>query len=95
MAKIFVAPFRKEIVPLPDESIFTALRRNGFPIASSCLGDGVCAKCRITILRGAEHVTAPTAIEEKLIGQNAIENNIRLACQAGAEGDTEITTTYW
>ena len=95
MARIFVIPFLKTVESLPDEAVFHTLRRKNFPIASSCQGDGVCAKCRIIVLRGSEHLTPPSPAEVKLIGREAIERNERLACQVCASDEIEITTTYW
>ena len=95
MPKIIVVSFNKEISPLPGESIFTALRRHGVPIASSCGGDGVCAKCVVKITKGASNLTSLTAKEVELVKKHSLGNNERLACRAEALGDVELSTSYW
>ncbi len=95
MPTISVVPFMKTIDVSPEESLFVALRRHRIPIASSCDGDGVCAKCRITVLAGGESMSTPTPVELALIGSDALSRDERLACQTYAAGDGTITTTYW
>jgi ferredoxin, 2Fe-2S len=95
MPRILVVPFNKKIIPLAGESIFTALRRHGFPIASSCGGDGVCAKCVITIIKGADNCSSTTLREKELISDNVLGTDERLSCQVYATGDVELSTSYW
>jgi len=78
-----------------DETLLDVGRRAGVPIGNSCGAIGVCARCRVTIISGAENLTPQTAIESQVAVRRKLETNERLACQAVVQGDCEITTTYW
>lgn len=78
-----------------DETLLDVARRTGVPIGNSCGAIGVCARCRVTVVSGAENLTPPTAIESQVSERRKLESNERLACQAVVKGDCEITTTYW
>ncbi|MCB0368604.1 MAG: (2Fe-2S)-binding protein [Bdellovibrionales bacterium] len=78
-----------------DESLMFELLRAGLPVASSCHGDGVCAKCRVTILKGLENVLPESPLEASLRERNNLKENERLSCQMKLTGDIEIDTNYW
>lgn len=67
----------------------------GIPVASSCNGDGVCAKCKIAITQGAENLSMENEVEIFLIQKFDIAENIRISCQTQVNGDITIDTTYW
>ena len=67
----------------------------GLPVASSCHGDGVCAKCRMQIVDGAENLSKPNEAELFLIEKFQLEKNIRISCQAEVLGDVTIHASYW
>jgi 2Fe-2S ferredoxin len=74
-----------------NESLFFYLKNNDFPIASSCLGEGVCKWCKIKLLNGQENLSEPTKMEIKA----NLKGGERLCCQIKIYGPIEITTTYW
>jgi 2Fe-2S ferredoxin len=76
-----------------DESLLDVARRIGAPLGNSCGGVGVCARCRVRIVSGAENVSAPTSVETRFARD--FTPGERMACQAVVMGDVEITTTYW
>jgi ferredoxin len=76
-----------------NETVLDLARRTGAPLANSCGGVGVCARCRVRILAGAEHLSAPTSVETRFSRGFAADE--RMACQAVVHGDCEVTTTYW
>ena len=63
--------------------------------ASSCHGDGVCAKCRIKIVHGLENLSPPNETEIFLVEKFQIAKDDRISCQTNVLGDLEITTGYW
>lgn len=69
-----------------------SLSKAQIPIASSCGGEGVCAKCFVQILSGAENISPLTSIENKF---DSASLNYRLSCQAQVSGDVLLDTTYW
>ena len=78
-----------------NETVLDVARRAGVPIGNSCGAIGVCARCRVRAVTGAENLTVATAIESQIAGRRKLEADERLACQAVVCGDCDITTTYW
>lgn len=72
-----------------------ALLEGGLPVASSCSGDGVCAKCKITVLAGMENLSPENEIESFLREKNNIPKNQRISCQTRVLGDVKVDTSYW
>ena len=79
----------------PNETVLDAARRADAPIGNSCGSVGVCGRCRVRVLAGAENLSAPTTIELRVAGQRGFESDERLACQSAVLGDVEVTTSYW
>jgi 2Fe-2S ferredoxin len=79
----------------PDETILDAARRAGAPVGNSCGAVGVCARCRVVVLEGAESLSPPTEIERRVAARAGVAASERLACQAVVRGDCRVTTTYW
>jgi ferredoxin len=79
----------------PNETVLDAARRAGAPIGNSCGSVGVCGRCCVRILAGAENLSAPTMIELRVSAQRGFGDDERLACQAVVIGDVEVTTSYW
>jgi len=72
-----------------------ALLDGGLPVASSCSGDGVCAKCKIEILEGMENLSPENETESFLRESKGIPKGQRVSCQVQVLGDITINTTYW
>jgi len=68
----------------------------GLPIARACGADGLCARCGVRILAGAETgVDAESAAEVAVRRRNRLDPALRLACRAHVLGDLELTAPYW
>lgn len=76
-----------------DETLLDVARRAGAPLGNSCGGVGVCARCKVRLVAGAENLTAPTSVEQRF-SKGFVEGE-RMACQAVVTGDCTVTTTYW
>lgn len=91
--------FKKNIrapVDVPTETVLmTALLDAGLPVASSCDGDGVCAKCKIVIVEGREHLSPENETEAFLRDANNLAKDIRISCQTRVLGDITVDATYW
>ena len=72
-----------------------ALLAGGLPVASSCKGDGVCAKCRIQIIEGAQNLSPQNEIEVFLRERHGLSANERISCQTQIFGDITVATAYW
>jgi 2Fe-2S ferredoxin len=79
----------------PGTNLMKALLDADLPVASSCDGDGVCAKCRIQILAGAENLSAPNDTEEFLKESKNVEKGVRISCQVQVLGDITVHASYW
>ena len=79
----------------PNETVLDAARRADAPIGNSCGSVGVCGRCRVLVLAGAENLSPPTTIEIRVAAQRGFAPDERLACQAVVMGDVEVTTSYW
>lgn len=88
-------PIGRKAEAKPNETILDVARRAGAPIANSCGGVGVCARCRVHLVDGPEMITPPTTIEQRMAHDLRFGEHERLACQAVVLGDCSVTTTYW
>ena len=95
MPTIRFAKNRKPIEIEAGYNLMDALLEAGLPVASSCHGDGVCAKCRIEVLEGNENLSQPTDLESFLKLKNPMPLNYRISCQTQIFGDILIDATYW
>ena len=78
-----------------DETLLDVARRAGAPLGNSCGGIGICARCRVRVVAGAENLSAPTTIELRVGGARGFAPGERMACQAVVTGDCTVTPTYW
>jgi ferredoxin len=93
--RVIFSPLGTSAEAKPDETVLDAARRADAPIGNSCGSVGVCGRCRVRVLAGAENLSAPTMIEIRVSAQRGFESDERLACQAVVMGDVEVTTSYW
>src|SRR5260370_24877494 len=85
--RVSFSPLGNSAVAKQNETVLDVARRAGAPIGNSCGGIGICNRCRIRVVEGAENLTPPTRFETDPL--------LRLAWQAGVRGDCSLTTTYW
>ena len=78
-----------------NESILDVARRAAIPLGNSCGGVGVCTRCKVRVLAGAENLSPATSIETRFGSARGFAPDDRMACQAVVRGDCEVTTTYW
>lgn len=79
----------------PQAQLMKSLLDAGLPVASSCLGDGVCAKCRIRIVEGAPNLSPQNTREQILRERHKIPPEVRISCQAFVNGDITVDADYW
>ena len=70
----------------PGRSILDASRASKVPHASVCGGRGRCSTCRIRITKGIEHLSKPSAAEQKVLNRVNAGIQVRLACQTRPSG---------
>lgn len=90
--------FVKNIAPVevePVETLMEALLKAGLPVASSCKGDGICAKCRVRVVAGAENLSPMEPLERRVRERLRLAPDLRLSCQTRVVGPVTVDTTYW
>lgn len=100
MAKIFFNPSKTDLCKKTlsisvDDSLMKVLLLAGIPVASSCHGEGICGKCKITITKGIHHILPESELEINLKKKNNLNENERFACLIKITDDVEIDTSYW
>jgi ferredoxin len=78
-----------------DETLLDVARRAGVPLGNSCGGIGICSRCKVRVVAGAENLTPPTSVETRFAAARGFAEDERMACQAVVLGDCEVTTAYW
>lgn len=84
-----------EIAVAAGSNLMEQLLLAGLPVASSCHGDGVCGKCRIRIIAGAENISKILTIEQLVRDRLNVAKEYRISCQTHVLGDIVIDTAYW
>lgn len=76
-------------------NLMKALLEAGRPVASSCGGEGICAKCKMSVVQGAQNLNPPNEQEHLLKEREGLALQERISCQCVVLGDVEIDTKYW
>jgi ferredoxin, 2Fe-2S len=91
----FTKKHKPAIQVIPGANLMKSLLQAEIPVASSCNGDGVCAKCRLEISSGEGNLSAPNETEKFLKEKFQLKPGIRISCQTFVLDDVEIDATYW
>ena len=88
-------PSGRSLELAPGETLLAAVRRAGLPLGSSCDGDGVCGRCGVIILAGADALSPEGPLEARVKAANRVAASERLACLATVSGDVVVTARNW
>ncbi len=92
MPKISV-PQKNKVLEAPlGKNLMLFLQEQGIPVASSCLGDAICGKCRMRV-GGA--VPLASQLEQETLKRNQASPGDRLSCQVQIDHNLTVETTYW
>ena len=94
-ARIRFLPSGKTAWVPAGTTLLAAAREAGLPMASACGAHGLCARCGVRVLAGAEALSPEQDDERRAKARNRIDPAQRLACRARVSGDVELTATYW
>ena len=72
----------------PRRTLLAAARRAGVRIGYPCRGEGICGRCVVTIIEGAQFLAPPDEEELLIIGDTSPAE--RLACMAMRIGSGTI-----
>ena len=76
-------------------TLLQAADRANVPVGRSCRAEGICGRCGLRILSGAENLSCETPQEAKVKAANRLESGLRLSCQARIQGPVTATADYW
>jgi 2Fe-2S ferredoxin len=75
------------------ENLMLALQKAGVPVASSCLGEGICSMCKMNV---QGNLADPKELEIRTLKRNKLTDSaIRLSCQIQVTSDITVITSYW
>lgn len=78
-------------VVAPGTYLIDAARRMGVSMGTGCtIGKGECPACLVSIKAGAGLLSAPSAAEQRLLGEEQLDQSLRLACQVKLENPGEV-----
>lgn len=72
-----------------------SLLEANIPVASSCQGEGVCAKCQLQIVQGQDNLSKPNETEIFLKDKFQLKPGHRISCQVSVQGNIAIDAGYW
>jgi len=93
--QVTFTPLAKTAEARSDETVLDVARRAAAPLGNSCGGIGICARCKVRVIAGAENLTPPTSVETRWAAARGFAEDERMACQAVVRGDCVVTTSYW
>jgi Na+-transporting NADH:ubiquinone oxidoreductase subunit F len=70
--------------------LLNAILNAGLVVETACGGKGTCHLCRVTIVRGAEGLVPPNAVEKRALGNVLLAQGMRLSCQVSVESSFEV-----
>jgi 2Fe-2S ferredoxin len=91
MFKVFIPQQNLTLSAEPNKNLMDLLIEGGLPVASSCLGEGICSKCAVEMTPAG----TPSELEVKTLTRNKRSPDERLCCQVFINCDLEVKTSYW
>lgn len=95
MPKVSFQPSGRVIEVPAGSTLLAAVASAGLPIARACGADGLCGRCGVFVVAGADAVDSEALAETASKRRNRLEPGLRLACQTHVLGDLEVTAPYW
>lgn len=81
-------PLGSRVETAVDSTVLAAARQAGLILAANCGGNGICGRCRVTLL--GEGLPPPTDTEQDALSPGQIEAGQRLACRSRLTGDVGV-----
>ena len=71
--------------------LIDAARRMGASLGAGCTaGKGECPSCVVSVKTGAEQLSPPSAVEQRQLGIEHLDQSYRLACQTKIENHGDV-----
>jgi len=93
--RIRFLPSERSVQVSPGTTLLDAAREAGLPVAQTCTGEGICARCGMEIVEGGEGVVDETPRETAAKARNRVDGHLRLSCLLVADRDLTVTAPYW
>ena len=92
MPKVTVPQKNLTLLGQVGENLMDVLIAAGLPVASSCLGEGICSKCVVELTP----LGSSSDLEVKTMTRNKLDfSTHRLCCQIFITEDLTVKTGYW
>ena len=88
-------PSGKEVTARHGERLIDVAFRAALPVGNACDREGICGRCGLRILSGAQNSPAETQAEVRTKAANRIDPALRLSCLLRIEGPMIVTADYW
>ena len=95
LARVRFEPSGRTVLVPAGTLLLDAARQADLPLARACGAEGLCGRCGLTVLEGAETLTGESALEARAKQRNRVSPGQRLACRVGVAGDLVVTASYW
>ena len=92
MPKVYLPQKQLTLEAVTGENLLTFLQAQQIPVASSCLGDGICSMCKMKVVGT---LVEALELEKNTLARNKASASERLSCQISINHDLEVTTKYW
>jgi ferredoxin len=66
--------------PRPRRTLLAAARRSGLLVGHPCRGAGVCGRCTVEVLDGADELPPPDQVERALLDRCGLGSRDRISC---------------
>lgn len=73
-----IEPGDREVSVGQDQTLLKILQEEGYPIQSTCGGEGLCGTCWVQIKRGCPE---PTEADKRFFSEKELKDGIRLSCR--------------
>lgn len=91
MFKVFIPQKDLTLTAEKNKNLMDLLVENKLPVASSCLGEGICSKCAMEVTPEG----TPSELEVKTMAKNKCDPHRRLTCQFLINEDITVKASYW
>jgi 2Fe-2S ferredoxin len=76
-------------------TLLQAAQKAKLPVGQSCRAEGICGRCGLRVVSGAENLSGEQPQEARVKSANRVEAGMRLSCQARVQGPVTATADYW
>lgn len=92
MPKIHLPQRNLTLEAVKGENLMLFLKANSIPVASSCMAEGICGKCRLKI---TGNLPPASSLEKETCTRNKIDPELRLSCLVLIDSDLVVEASYW